>query len=79
MAVLLNPNAHGHGREQTPQVAMDPGAVCLSQPPPQPPSMIPGTDMTGAVIPVPDILSREKKHACTMCHKRLVLRLQKLL
>lgn len=68
MAVLLNPS--GHGRAQTPQGAMDPAGLSSQQPPPamiQMPSSV--ADAT-ALMPVPDILSREKKHACTMCHKR---------
>ncbi|KXN88582.1 hypothetical protein AN958_07101 [Leucoagaricus sp. SymC.cos] len=67
MAVLLNPN--GHGREQTPQVAMDSAGLSSQQPPPmmQMPSSV--ADAT-SLMPVPDMLSREKKHACTMCHKR---------
>jgi hypothetical protein len=68
MAVLLNPN--GHGREQTPaQVAMDAG-LSAQQPPPAMMQMSSGVADATALIPVPDLLSREKKHACTMCHKR---------
>lgn len=65
MAVLLNPN--GRGREQTPQISAD--ATGLPPPMIQMPSCVADTT---AVVPIPDMLSREKKHACTMCHKRLV-------
>ncbi|KAF9449325.1 hypothetical protein P691DRAFT_774767 [Macrolepiota fuliginosa MF-IS2] len=69
MAILLNPN--GRRRERTPQIAMDPASASLSVQ--QPPSMMQMSSSvadTSAVMPVPDMLSREKKHACTMCHKR---------
>ena len=67
MAVLLNPNTHTR-QIQTPQLAVD---VAAQQPPLiiQMPSGVPDTT---ALMSVPDILSREKKHACTMCHKRSV-------
>jgi hypothetical protein len=78
MYVSLNSGGGGgRGREETPQISAgdtSPAAVAAAAanlPPPiiQMPSG--AADATG-VMPVPDMLSREKKHACTMCHKRLV-------
>jgi len=57
MAVLLNPNAHTRRAMQQQQ----------QQQQQQPPVIMPD-----ATALIPDILSREKKHACTMCHKRSV-------
>ncbi|KAJ3572083.1 hypothetical protein NP233_g3326 [Leucocoprinus birnbaumii] len=68
MAVLLNPN--GHGRSQTPQGTMDPVGLSAQQPTPAVIQMPSSVTDANALMPVPDILSREKKHACTMCHKR---------
>lgn len=70
MAVLLNPN--GRGREQTPPpVAID-GTGLTAQRPPLVIQMPPSVANAMTMIPVPDIILREKKHACTMCHKRSV-------
>lgn len=73
MYVSLNSGGGGRGREETPQISVGstPAVAAANLPPPiiQMPS---GVADSAAVMPLPDMLSREKKHACTMCHKRSV-------
>ena len=70
MAVLLNPNAQLADQQHQTQVPTDfeipQGSAIHSARP----AIIRPVEPVVAVQGVPDSPSREKKHACTMCHKR---------
>jgi hypothetical protein len=73
MAVLLNPNAQLADQQHQTQVATDfeipqESAIHMARP-----TVIRPVAPVVAVQGVPDSPSREKKNACTMCHKRQVL------
>ena len=68
MAVLLNPNAQLPDTQQPPADFQIPqGSVIHTA---ARPTVIRPVEPVVAVQGVPDSPSREKKHACTMCHKR---------
>ena len=74
MAVLLNPNAQLADQRQT-QVPADfeiPQGSAIDIHTARPTAIRP-VEPVVAVQGVPDSPSREKKHACTMCHKRQVV------
>ena len=67
MAVLLNPNAQLADQQQTQADFEIPQASVIQT---ARPTIIRSVEPVVAVQGVPDSPSREKKHACTMCHKR---------
>ncbi|KAF8168498.1 hypothetical protein B0H34DRAFT_685784 [Crassisporium funariophilum] len=70
MAILLNPNARSEGELSQSGYEIPSGstvAVSHHTATAMRPSIHPAVE---PVLAVPDCLSREKKHACTMCHKR---------
>lgn len=70
MAVLLNPNAQLADQHQTADFEIPQGSAIHTT---ARPAIIRPVEPVVAVQGVPDSPSREKKHACTMCHKRQVL------
>ena len=71
MAVLLNPNAQHTDFDEIPQGSA--AAIHTTTTITARPNVIrPVEPVVLAVQSVPDSPSREKKHACTMCHKRQV-------
>ena len=77
MAVLLNPNSRssqlGDQQQQQPQMAdyeIPQGSAIISHHTSVTARPIRPIEPVVAVQGVPDSPSREKKHACTMCHKR---------
>ncbi|GLB36754.1 putative zinc finger, C2H2 type [Lyophyllum shimeji] len=76
MAVLLNPNAHSKRNSSQVPYQSPPASTQSTQT--QPPPAIPPAPLRQACPDEPavltaysvDSLSREKKHGCTMCHKR---------
>ena len=70
MAVLLNPDARLAADQQHAQVATDFEIPQGSAMHTARPTIIRPVEPVVAVQGVPDSPSREKKHACTMCHKR---------
>jgi hypothetical protein len=74
MAVLLNPNAQLGDQQQTQSVTdfEIPQGSAIHTSVTVRPVVRPVVEPIVAVQGVPDSPSREKKHACTMCHKRQV-------
>lgn len=69
MAVLLNPNAQ-HPTQVAADFEIPQGSAAIHTA--RPNTIIRPVEPVVAVQGVPDSPSREKKHACTMCHKRQV-------